>query len=51
MTYEEVADKFRGCCTFAKWPKRKAEALVEMVARFETLPSLDALMALARKGR
>ncbi len=51
MTYDEVADKFRGCCTFAKWPKRKAEALVEMVARFETLPTIDALMALTRKGR
>ncbi len=51
MTYHEVADKFRGCCTFAKWPKRKSEALVEMVAQFETLPSIDALMALTRKGR
>ena len=51
MTYEEVADKFRGCCSFATWPKRKAEALIDMVARFETLPALDELMALARKGR
>ena len=51
MTYEEVADKFHGCCTFAKWPKKKADALVEMVARFEKLPNIDELMQLSRKGR
>jgi hypothetical protein len=29
MTYEEVAEKFHGCCDFAKWPKKKADALVK----------------------
>ena len=25
MTFDEVADKFRGCAEFAKWPKEKTE--------------------------
>jgi len=25
MTYDEVADKFRGCAEFAKWPSAKTE--------------------------
>jgi 2-methylcitrate dehydratase PrpD len=31
MTYEEAADKFRGCATFAKWPSAKTEAVVRAV--------------------
>jgi len=28
MTYEEEADKFRGCAGFAKWPSAKTESLI-----------------------
>ena len=31
MTYDEVADKFRGCADFAKWPRQRAEAVIELV--------------------
>lgn len=51
MSYAEVADKFRGCCTFAKWPKAKTEALIELVARIDKLPDIDGLMSQTRKGR
>ena len=36
MTYEEVAEKFRGNAEFAKWPKQKAEAVIEMVKSLES---------------
>lgn len=26
MTYDEVADKFMGCCEFAKWPAKKSKS-------------------------
>ena len=31
MTYEEVADKFRGNAEFAKWPSQKAASVIELV--------------------
>jgi 2-methylcitrate dehydratase PrpD len=43
MTYEEVADKFRGNAEFAKWPKQKAESVIEMVKSLETLPDMSRL--------
>jgi 2-methylcitrate dehydratase PrpD len=49
MTYEEVAEKFYGCCTFAKWPKKKADALVDMVAKIEKLAAISELTKLASR--
>ena len=43
MSYEEVADKYRGCAEYAKWPSKKAEAVVEYVKKLETLPDIGAL--------
>ena len=43
MTYDEVADKFRGCAEFAGWPKGKAEDVVEMVREIETLTDIAPL--------
>src|SRR5579862_528657 len=37
MSYDEVADKFRGCAEFAKWPTRKTEAVIAMVKSLETV--------------
>ena len=45
MTYEEVAEKFRGNAEFAKWPKQKAESVIEMVKSIETLPDLSKFSA------
>jgi 2-methylcitrate dehydratase PrpD len=46
MTYDEVADKFRGCAEFAKWPTQKAEAIVETVRTLEKLKDIRDLMKL-----
>jgi 2-methylcitrate dehydratase PrpD len=41
MSYNEVADKFRGNADFVGWPKEKAESVIEMVKSFETLPDMN----------
>jgi 2-methylcitrate dehydratase PrpD len=46
MSYEEVADKFRGCAEFARWPADKTERIVELVRNLETLDSTRELTAL-----
>jgi 2-methylcitrate dehydratase PrpD len=46
MSYDEVADKFRGCAEFAKWPKQKTEALIAFVKTLETAPDVSALTPL-----
>jgi 2-methylcitrate dehydratase PrpD len=43
MTYEEVADKFRGCAEFAKWPAKKAEAVIEFVKSLESAADVSKL--------
>ena len=45
MTYEEVAEKFRGNAEFAKWPKQKAESVIEMVTSLEKMPDLTKMSA------
>jgi 2-methylcitrate dehydratase PrpD len=50
MTYEEVAEKFRGCADFAGVSKERADTVVAMVRDFETLPSIEKLMAQLRVG-
>jgi 2-methylcitrate dehydratase PrpD len=45
MSYEEVADKFRENVEFARFPAKKAEAVIAMVRQLESLPSLAPLMA------
>ena len=45
MTYEEVADKFRGNAEFAKWPSQKAESVVGLVKSLETVPDMSKLTA------
>src|SRR3546814_416416 len=37
MTYDEVADKFRGCAEFARWSTAKTERLVETVRGLDNL--------------
>ena len=45
MSYEEVADKFRGNAAFAKWPRQKAESIITLVQSLEREPNLDRLTA------
>ena len=37
MSYDEVADKFRGCAERARWPAEKSEAIIAAVRRLESL--------------
>jgi 2-methylcitrate dehydratase PrpD len=45
MSYEEVADKFRGCAEFAKWPAAKAESVISSVKSLETLSDMNKIGA------
>jgi len=45
MTYEEVADKFRGNAEFAKWPKQKADVIIEIVKSLENERDMSRLTA------
>jgi 2-methylcitrate dehydratase PrpD len=46
MSFDEVADKFRGCAEFAKWPAEKAEAVISFVKTLENAPDMSKLSAL-----
>ena len=50
MSYDEVADKFRGCAEFAGWPKGKAEDIVAMVREVETLKDVAPLSRALASG-
>ncbi|HEY2646228.1 MAG TPA: MmgE/PrpD family protein, partial [Candidatus Acidoferrales bacterium] len=43
MSYEEEADKFRGCAEFAKWPAAKTESVIATVKSLETLSDMSKL--------
>ncbi len=45
MTFNEVADKFRGNAEFAKWPSQKAESVIELVKSLESAPDMNRLSA------
>jgi 2-methylcitrate dehydratase PrpD len=45
MTYDEVADKFRGNAEFSKWPASKAESVIELVKSLESVPDLSRMTA------
>lgn len=49
MSYDEVADKFRGCAEFARWDSRRTEEIIEIVRGLETLGSVRELAALLSK--
>jgi 2-methylcitrate dehydratase PrpD len=46
MSYDEVADKFRGCTEFAKWPAAKTEKIIATVRELGKLNSVRELTAL-----
>jgi 2-methylcitrate dehydratase PrpD len=45
MTYDEVADKFRGNAEFAKWPASKAESIIKIVRSLENVSDLSKFTA------
>jgi 2-methylcitrate dehydratase PrpD len=46
MSYEEVADKFRQCADYARWPDAKAAAIVAFVRSLEDAADMRKLVAL-----
>ena len=49
ITYDEVADKFIGCCEFAKQPAKKAKAIIETVKNLEKMKDISKLSKLLSK--
>ena len=49
MSYDEVAEKFRGCAAFAEWPSGSANQVIEMVRKLEDIPDVRTLTALLSK--
>jgi len=45
MSYDEVADKFRGCVEFARWPSDKTESVITTVKTLEDEPDMSKLVA------
>ena len=46
MTFEEVAEKFRGCAGFAGWPRQKAESVIDIVRSLGAAPDVGRLAAI-----
>jgi 2-methylcitrate dehydratase PrpD len=46
MSYDEVAEKFYGCCDYAGWRRGRAQQVVAMVADLENTPSVAPLIKL-----
>jgi 2-methylcitrate dehydratase PrpD len=46
MSYDEVAEKFRGCAAFAEWPGSKANQVIDLVSKLEDVPDVRTLTAL-----
>ncbi len=46
MSYEEVADKFRECAAFARWPSDRRDRVIDTVKRLEDLSDVRELTAL-----
>ena len=45
MSYEEAADKFRGCAEFARWQKAKAESVISIVQSLTSERDMSRLTA------
>jgi 2-methylcitrate dehydratase PrpD len=45
MSFDEVADKFRGCAEFAKWPSSKTETAIASVKSLEDVSDVGRISA------
>jgi 2-methylcitrate dehydratase PrpD len=43
VSFEEEADKFRGCAEYSRWPSAKAEAAIQAVKKLEDLKDVSQL--------
>lgn len=50
MSEDEVADKFRDCAVFCRWPARKTERAMELIRSLETLSDVRELTACLAAG-
>lgn len=50
MSYDEAADKFRECAAYSRWPKAKADEVVELVRGLERLKSVRQLTGLLSRA-
>jgi len=50
MSYDEAADKFRECAAFSRWPRQKAEQVIEAVRGLEALDDVRQLTALVSRS-
>lgn len=48
MTFDDLAEKFRGCAEYANWPSSKAEETIAMVQEVENVPDIRSLTHLLR---
>jgi 2-methylcitrate dehydratase PrpD len=46
MSYDDVADKIRGCAKYANWPQEKTEALIEAISQMEGIGNIREISAL-----
>lgn len=50
LSEENVADKFRGCARFARWPADRTEKAIALVLDLENVSDIRKLTALLRSG-
>jgi hypothetical protein len=43
MSYDEVAEKFKGCAEFVKWPAAKVQTVIQSVKSLENLSDVSKL--------
>jgi hypothetical protein len=46
MSYEDVAEKFRGCAAYAEWPISKANQVIDMMRKLEDVADIRTLTSL-----
>jgi 2-methylcitrate dehydratase PrpD len=50
MTFDEVAEKFRGCTEFASWPRVKTGKMVAFIKDLDSAPDVSKLLPLLSAG-
>jgi 2-methylcitrate dehydratase PrpD len=50
MSYDEVAEKFRGCSAFAEWDSSKANQVIDLVSKLEDVSDIRTLTSLLQQA-
>ena len=48
MSFDDVAEKFEDCASFAKWPGAKVKQIIAAVRKFEEIGNVRTLATLVR---